>query len=270
MLVEGDRSVCLLERLVQHARATARWAVYYGTGRDIYDVRGRVAHESLFNTNDGQYRCPGTQQGYSPYSTWTRALAWIVCGFAEQLEFIDAIEDERLEPLGGREVVQDMMHDAARAAADYYIRCSAADGIPYWDTGAPNLRYLGDWGNAPADPFNDHEPVDSSAACIACQGLLRLGSRLERQGDPEGHLYIQAGLTVLSTLLKPPYLCTDEAHQGLILHSVYHRPAGWDAIPAEHSVPCGEASQWGDYHAREAALFVQRLARKQQIGRAHV
>src|SRR5438067_9193233 len=45
---EQDARVDLLERLLQHARATAEYSVYYGRGRDIYDVRGRVAHESLF------------------------------------------------------------------------------------------------------------------------------------------------------------------------------------------------------------------------------
>jgi unsaturated chondroitin disaccharide hydrolase len=68
-------------------------------------------------------------------------------------------------------------------------------------------------------------------------------------------------LTVLNTLFDEPYLSTDPAHQGLILHSVYHRPNGWDYVPPGHKVPCGESSMWGDYHAREAALYVQRLAR---------
>jgi len=88
---EGDRRISLLDRLTEHARATAKYAVYYGEGRDIYDVRGRVAHESIFNTNDGNYRCPNSQQGYSPFSTWTRGLAWAMCGFAEQLEFLDTL-----------------------------------------------------------------------------------------------------------------------------------------------------------------------------------
>jgi hypothetical protein len=57
---------------------TADFAVYYGEGRDAYDVRGRVAHESIFNPADGAFRCPSTQQGYSPFTTWTRALAWIM------------------------------------------------------------------------------------------------------------------------------------------------------------------------------------------------
>src|ERR1700744_1443827 len=52
MMDEGDRPVSLLERLQQHAIATAKYSVYYGEGRDAYDVRGRVAHESIFNTAD--------------------------------------------------------------------------------------------------------------------------------------------------------------------------------------------------------------------------
>ena len=78
----------LLDRLHAHATATATYSVYYGEGRDAYDVRGRVAHEAIFNINDGTFRCPNSQQGYSPFSTWTRGLAWAMCGFAEQLEFL--------------------------------------------------------------------------------------------------------------------------------------------------------------------------------------
>ena len=70
---ENDRRISLLERWAQHAAVTAEFAVYYGEGRDAYDVRGRVAHESIFNPADGAYRCPSTQQGYSPFTTWTRA-----------------------------------------------------------------------------------------------------------------------------------------------------------------------------------------------------
>jgi rhamnogalacturonyl hydrolase YesR len=260
LLDENDRKVSLLERLVEHARTTAAWSIYYGTGRDAYDVHGRVAHESIFNADDGRYRCPSSQQGYSPFSTWTRGLAWGLCGFAEQLEFMETLPAAELADLGGRDAVATMMAEAARATADYYIREAAADGIPYWDTGAPGLHRLPDWRNQPADPFNPYEPVDSSAACIACQGLMRLGQWLEGQGDPDGHRYLQAGLTILHNLLDAPYLSTDPAHQGLILHSLYHRPNGWDFVPPGRSVPCGEASLWGDYHAREAALYVQRLA----------
>ena len=262
LMDENDRAVSLLERLVQHARATATYSVYYGEGRDAFDQWGRVAHESVFNTNDGNYRCPNSQQGFSPFTTWTRGLAWVMCGFAEQLEFLDEIADEGLDPHGGRDAVEAMMSKAARATCDFYIAHTPSDGVPYWDTGAPGLHRLGsDYLDRPADPFNDHEPVDSSAAAIAAQGLLRLGHWLQQRGDEaSGSVYWQAGLTVLNTLLREPYVSTDAEHQGLILHSVYHRPNGWDHVPPGRRVPCGESSMWGDYHAREVALYVQRVA----------
>jgi hypothetical protein len=257
---ENDRAVSLLERLLVHAATTAKYAVYYGEGRDSYDVCGRVAHESIFNTNDGNYRCPNSQQGFSPFSTWTRGLAWAILGFAEELEFINNLDDAELEPFGGKSRNLAMLLKAATVTADFYIQYTPADGIPYWDTGAPNLYKIENLLEKSADPHNPHEPVDSSAAAITAQGLLRLGHYLQQTGDSEqGRTYWQAGLTVLNTLFQEPYLSTQAEHQGLILHSLYHRPNGWDLIPEGQKVPCGEATMWGDYHAREAALYLQRI-----------
>ena len=260
LMGERDEKISLLRRLVDHARTTAKWNIYYGSGRDAYDVRGRVAHESIFNVNDGSYRCPSTQQGYSPFTTWTRGLAWIMLGYAELLEWIATLPDSELGDVGGREAVEAVMLNAARAASDYYIQESPTDGIPYWDTGAPGLAKLGDYQNRPADPFNEHEPVDSSAAVIAAQGLLRLGHYLSQRDDQaDAERYFQAGLTVCASVFNETYLSTDLKHQGLILHSVYHRPNGWDLVPRGRKVPSGESSQWGDYHARELALYLLRL-----------
>lgn len=264
LLEEGDRPVSLLERLWLHARTTGRFAVYKGRGRDRWDEPGRVAHESLFDVVDGSYRCPSTQQGYSPFTTWTRGQAWVLLGYAEQLEFLETLADAELEPYGGRSALESEMLENARLIAAHYLATTPTDGIPYWDTGAPGLAALPGHRERPADPDNDEEPVDSSAAAIAAQGLLRLGRLLERRGTadaPEGRRLFQAGLTVTRTLLAAPYLSEDTAHQGLLLHSVYHRPNGWDYVPPGRKVPCGESSQWGDYHLRELALHVQRLAR---------
>jgi len=260
---ESDRRVSLLERLVQHAEATARYAVYYGEGRDAFDVRGRVAHETIFNPKDGSYRCPATQQGYSPFSTWTRGLAWAILGFAEELEFTHTLPAEAFTVVDGADRIEAMMLRAAEATADFYIEQTPTDGVPYWDTGAPGLARLGDYLLRPSDPFNDFEPVDSSAAAIAAQGLWRLGNYLvrTRHRAEDGRRYRQAALTVARTLFAEPYLSTDPAHQGLILHSVYHRPRGWDYIPEGRRVPCGESSMWGDFHAREMALILLREAR---------
>jgi unsaturated chondroitin disaccharide hydrolase len=262
LMDENDRRISLLERVVKHAHATAAYSVYYGNGRDAYDRRGRVAHESVFNVNDGNYRCPNSQQGYSAFTTWTRGLAWAMCGFAELLEFLSILPDEELELLGGRDAVCGPMLRAAQATCDFYVANVPTDGVPYWDTGAPDLAPE-DW-DRPSDPFNGREPVDSSAAAIAAQGLLRLGHHLQgRAAAGEAEKYWQAGLTVLSTLLGDPYLSSDPGHQGLILHSIYHRPNGWDFVPPGRKIPCGESSMWGDYHARELALYVQRIARRQ-------
>jgi hypothetical protein len=261
---ENDARSSLLERLCQHAQTTARYNVYYGEERDMYDVWGRVAHESIFNVNDGNYRNPSSQQGYSPFTTWTRGLAWIMTGYAEQLEFLAACRDDELESSGGRALLEATFLRACRAACDFYIANTPVDGIPYWDTGAPGLVHLGDYLDRPADPHNAHEPVDSSAAAIGAQGLVRLGRYLTQRGQSsDGMRYFQAGLTVLQTLLSDTYTPADTHHQGLLLHTIYHRPRNWDATPAGASIPSGEACMWGDYHLMELALLVQRMAKNQ-------
>lgn len=302
LMGEQDAKISLLQRLVEHALNTARYNIYFGQGRDAYDVRGRTAHEAVFNVSSGEFRCPNSQQGYSPFSTWTRGLAWAVCGFAEQLEFMQSLaggeverclaekllfycgnpsfqkthrvafkaesdgsatDDGLLRQMAAEFVAR--FERAALATADFYLANSCADGVPMWDTGAPNLHRLpANYLSKPADPFNAHEPVDSSAAAIAAQGLIRLGNYLIAKGDKKGGTrYRQAGLTVADTLFSEPYLSTSPKHQGLILHSVYHRPNGWDYIAPAQKVPNGESSMWGDYHALELALLLQREAKGQ-------
>jgi hypothetical protein len=292
---ENDRKADLLKRSVLHALCTNQYIIFHGPpsssadgptssadgpsssadgpssspdgqqqGGHTYDVRGRTAHEGLFNRNDGVFRARSTQQGYSPFSTWTRGLSWAMLGYAEQLEFLATIDDARFEASVGlprRDVVR-VYEQAARATCDHYIQeCSAADGIVYWDDGAPGLAKMPDWRSQPADPLNDHEPVDASASAIAAQGLLRLGKYLR---DAAGQKYTQAGLAVARTLFSDAYLATDESHHGLLLHSIYHRPNNWDFIPPGRKVPCGESSMWGDYHLLELAVYLHRIAGRER------
>lgn len=264
LMGERDEPISLLQRIIQHAQATAKHNIWYGKERDHYDVRGRTAHESLFNTNNGDYRCASTQQGYSPFSTWTRGLAWAMLGYPELLEWLETLPDEALEPYGGQEEIAQCFFNAAKATCDFYIEQTPLCGVPYWDTGAPGLAKMGEYLNREAEPFNEYEPVDSSAAAIGCQGLIRLANLLHKQGNTsEAKKYRQAGLTVLRRLLTDQYLSTDEHHEGLLLHTVYHRPNGWDHIPEGQAIPCNESCMWGDYHLREVALYVQRLARNE-------
>jgi len=283
LMGERDRRINLLQRLISHAVTTATYSVYYGEARDAYDVRGRTAHECIFNVTDGSFRCPNSQQGYSPFTTWTRGLALAVLGFAEQLEFLSAVPENQIrkalseftedshEPGKGRlsmprtaKQLREIILRGATATADFFIENTCRDGIPMWDTGAPNLHRLGNYLGRKADPCNAWEPVDSSAAVIAAQGLVRLGGYLRQQGKAvDASRYLQAGLTVATTLFDAPYLSAQPKHQGLLLHSVYHRPNGWDFIARGQKVPNGESSMWGDYHARELALLLLREAQDQ-------
>jgi hypothetical protein len=190
LMAENDAAISLLDRLVQHARTTAKHNVYYGTGRDLYDVRGRVVHESIFNTNDGRYRCPSTQQGYSPFSTWTRGLAWIMCGYAEQLEFLASLDESSLAAVGGRQAVEQMMR------LPRYVRFLLG----------PRRRWravLGhqgpDWGNWEIRPaggsvhdWAGRQPARHCRPGAAAIGPVFAGPEMRRRR------YWQAGLTVRS------------------------------------------------------------------------
>src|SRR6185503_4547825 len=98
---ENDRKADLLKRCVLHALCTNQYILFHGDSAHAYDVRGRTAHEAVFNRNDGSFRNRSTQQGYSPFSTWTRGLAWAVLGYAEQLEFLQTVSDEPFENATG-------------------------------------------------------------------------------------------------------------------------------------------------------------------------
>jgi hypothetical protein len=259
MLDENDLEVDLLKRAVTHAMTTAKYGVFYGAGRDRFDIEnGRVAHESIFNINDGNYRCPNSQQGYSGYTTWTRGLSWAMLGFTEFLEFLN-YEKPEFEDYGE---VKETLLKAAKATCDFYIDHTSADGIPYWDSGAPNLYKLGNYCESVADPFNQFEPVDSSAAAIAAQGLIRLSDLLKKDDPITSEKYSKAGILTLKTLLSDAYLSKDTKHQGILLHTNYHYPNNWDYIPKGSKIPNGESCMWGDYHIVEACLLAQSIIAK--------
>ena len=261
LMGEGDRPISLLGRLIEHATTNAHYNVYYGQGRDAFDVPGRVVHESIFNTKDGNYRCPSTQQGYAPFSTWTRGLSWVLCGYAEQLEYFATLKNKDLAPFGSKHQIVQMMEKAALATAEFHLENSFADGIPFWDTGAPGVASFGRYTQRASDPYNDVEPLDSSAAAICAQGYLRLGNYLLSKGDPQrARRYQAAAYTIAQALLQEPYLSTRAAHQGITLHAIYHRPNGWDRVPKGRKIPCGESAMWGDYHTMELIHLIKRRA----------
>src|SRR3954471_20283273 len=131
LMHENDRRADLLKRSVLHGLCTNRHIIFHGQSDHTYDVRGRTAHEAIFNRTDGTFRCRSSQQGYSPFSTWTRGLAWAMLGFAEELEFFATIGDSKFKEsvgLAKRHVVK-AYQQAAIDTCDHYINdCAALDG----------------------------------------------------------------------------------------------------------------------------------------------
>ena len=192
----------LLQRLITHGLTTKRFIVWDGSGRDAYDVRGRTAHEGIFNRNDGRFRCPPTRSRAIRHSPPGPAAWPGPCSAMPRNSSCSPPFDEKQFSAAGfkKSAVMGEFLAAAKDTCDFYIdHGTASDGIPYWDTGAPDLHRLGDWQSRPRSPNNDFEPVDSSAAAIAAQGLLRLGHYL----GSKGLRYTQAGLTVAQTLFSP-------------------------------------------------------------------
>lgn len=121
--------------------------------------------------------------------------AWAICGFAARVEWFDDASETDLKVFSGKENILSFMIKKEQKLPVIFILNTPADGVPYWDTGAPDLYKLGDYLNKPADPFNDFEPVDSSAAAIAAQGLLRFGRYLQQKGRSRKRRSLLAGRT---------------------------------------------------------------------------
>lgn len=198
-------------RALAHCRTSAKYLVRRN-GRELGAEDGSVVHEAIFNTDPGrgEFRCLSTQQGYSPFTCWARGLAWALYGFAEAHRYT-----------GDAEFLQ-----VAELCADFYVRHTPANGVPYWDYGAPSI---------PA------EPLDSSAAAVAGCGFHILA----QTGAAKVSTYRAMCHRIAETLTSPAFLATGE--EGLLRHGVYHRPNGWGV---DASVP------WGDYFFLE---LVERL-----------
>ena len=105
---ENDERINLMERAFSHLRTTCKYSIYYGEGKDQFDMAGRTAHECIFNIKNGSFRGPGSQQGYSGRTTWMRGLAWAILGFSEELELLDHL---RAKSYPFQEEIKDMLYN---------------------------------------------------------------------------------------------------------------------------------------------------------------
>ena len=157
--------------------------------RTFVRADGSTFHRQAFDPRTGELLGPVFGQGLSGSSTWARGQAWAVNGFAQAY---------RLTGDAG-------MLDVARRTADHWISSVPAGCIPAWDL----------------DVTSPRAPLDSSAAAILADGLLRLAA-----AEPDvarGVAYREYALTTLGTLVSPPYVA--ERGRGVLLRQTYNVPA---------------------------------------------
>lgn len=161
-----------------------------------------------FDPTTGALLSQGTFAGFSDSSTWARGQAWALYGFVQAYQTSD-------DPA---------FLTTAEEVASYFVDHSPANGIPPWDFDAPGTQ-----------------PVDTSAAAIAADGLVMLS-------------------TVAGTsALKAEYLTDAENILGS-LSSLYLGPASgesvlFDGFPGNGGT--NTALIYGDYYFTEALLRLQ-------------
>jgi unsaturated chondroitin disaccharide hydrolase len=186
----------VLARALEHSRSSALYLVRRD-GPGLGDEDGSVRHEAIFNTDRGrgEFRCLSTQQGYSPFTCWSRGLAWALYGFA--YAYASTGEEE--------------FRDVAERCAGFYLKHTPESGVPHWDYGAPAIP---------------DEPLDSSAAAITGCGLLLLA---EQGVEPDrARAYRDMATRIVETLTSDDFFGPRrDGEEGLLLQGVYHRPQGW-------------------------------------------
>ena len=203
LIEEQDAQVNLLDAAACSTRARRPVQRLLRPGRDRSTCAAASRTRASSTSPTARYRGPSTQQGYSPFSTWTRGLAWAMLGFAEQLEFLATLPRTRSsKPCGGRDGVEcDDARSRARDVRLLHRVGRGADGMPYWDTGAPGLSRRSATGAAAppirstiASRWTARPRPSPRRGCCGSARFLRAARRRRRRA------YEQAGLRVLDTL----------------------------------------------------------------------
>jgi unsaturated chondroitin disaccharide hydrolase len=165
-----------------------------------------------FNPTTGALMSQGTFSGFSDTSTWARGQAWALYGFVQAYQTSD----------------NPAFLTTAEDVANYFVGELLADDtwIPPWDFDAPGTQ-----------------PVDTSAAAIAADGLVMLSK--------------VAG----TSALKASYLQDAENILGSLSSSYLGGPSGesvlFDGLPGKGGT--NTALIYGDYYFTEALLRLQNV-----------
>ncbi|HEY1863928.1 MAG TPA: PEP-CTERM sorting domain-containing protein [Roseiarcus sp.] len=163
-----------------------------------------------FNPTTGALLSQGTFAGYSDSSTWARGQAWALYGFVQAYQTSD----------------NPAFLATAEAVANYFVGQLLADGtwIPPWDFNAPGSQ-----------------PVDTSAAAIAADGLIMLST----VAGTSGSSYLTDAEEILGSLSN--YFDLNPKGESVLI----------DGFPGNGGT--NTALIYGDYYFTEALLRLQNV-----------
>ncbi|WP_371542054.1 glycoside hydrolase family 88 protein [Streptomyces sp. NBC_00554] len=149
---------------------------------------GSTPHVFDFDPATGAQIGPGTVQGYSPTSCWSRGQAWGLYGFTTIYR-----------RTGNRQFLA-----TARKLADFAVGALGADHVPVWDYRAPQ---------------QPHDIKDASAGAIMACGLLDLSAVTGRQD------YRSVALRILTALSQTCLTDKSSRAEAVVARCTRNRPA---------------------------------------------
>jgi unsaturated chondroitin disaccharide hydrolase len=175
---------------------------------------GSVVQSASFDPDTGEPLRRYTHKGYSDDSTWTRAQAWGMLGFAM---------------IGQRAPEHPQLIDAAERTADWWISHVPQDLVAYWDF------------DAPQQPGTKR---DTSGTAIAAAALLKLSALTkDRQRSSRYRAHAEATVAALVDTYLTPVDGNDGRQPGMLTHACYNHRIG---LATENELI------WGDYYLYEA------------------
>jgi len=166
-------------------------------------------HAVEYDLDTGERRRGFTFQGSADESCWPRGQAWAIYGYVRTAE-----------ATGKREYL-----DLAETLADYYLRRTGPDLVPFWDFDDPSIP---------------DAPRDSAASAIVASALLDLSAL--HPDDQKAARRAGQARSILTALCQH-YLATESSHRGLLRQGCYSKP---------HNEGVVSAVMFGDFFFAEA------------------
>jgi unsaturated chondroitin disaccharide hydrolase len=164
-----------------------------------------TVHVIDFDLENGEIIRKTTGQGYNNASCWSRGHAWAIYGFI----------------LAYKTSKEKIFLKMAENLAEYFIKKLPDDYVPYWDFDDPKK-----------------EVKDSSAAAIACSGLLELSKLSE-------NVRFEESATKILESLCDNYLSDED---GILKRGCFHKPEG---------IGVSESLIWGDFYFLDALTKIK-------------